>query len=308
MSSPIDTYSQQVAEMIVDANEENDRAINSFVNENYTYSEKNNNVTSYNEKNNNSNTNWIYITQKSNETDTNYDLIKYKLYRTNESPPRLYVLKDNMRIYISTNVIPDYESILKEINFMVEENFQDKKGYYEMRYEREKKNIEETLKKIEIKLNIEREKRNSDKEDYELKCIEEYSNENLNFKQTFDFMTFRKEKNTKDKEASKSTKSDTKNEIIDHKAFEFVSSEANRVQYYTNIRGVKTITSDIYKTKIPCPFNCVSHLRATVEGSRREMLKQCRKNPNSQWCVTSCKNNYKPTEEELCAYYEKFKK
>jgi len=170
------------------------------------------------------------------------------------------------------------------------------------------KNIEETLKKIEIKLNIEREKRNSDKEDYELKCIEEYSNENLNFKQTFDFMTFRKEKNTKDKEASKSTKSDTKNEIIDHKAFEFVSSEANRVQYYTNIRGVKTITSDIYKTKIPCPFNCVSHLRATVEGSRREMLKQCRKNPNSQWCVTSCKNNYKPTEEELCAYYEKFKK
>ena len=308
MSSPIDSYSQQVAEMIVDANEENELAINSFVNENYTYYIKNNNVTPYNEKNN-SHTNWIYITQKSKETNINYDLIKYKLYRTNESQPRLYVLKDNMRIYISTNVTPDYESILKEINFMVEENFKDKKSSYEIKYEREKKKIEEKLKKIEIKLNIEREKRNLDKEDYELKCIEEYSNENFNFKQTFEFMTFRKEnKNTKDKEESKSTKSDTTNEIIDHKAFEFVSNETNRVHYYTNIRGVKTITSDIYKTKIPCPFNCVSHLRATVEGSRREMLKQCRKNPNSQWCIKACKNNYKPTEEELDAYYEKFKK
>lgn len=224
MSSPIDSYSQQVAEMIVDANEENELAINSFVNEsfvneNYTYYIKNNNVTPYNEKNN-SHTNWIYITQKSKETNINYDLIKYKLYRTNESQPRLYVLKDNMRIYISTNVTPDYESILKEINFMVEENFKDKKGSYEIKYEHEKQKIEEKLKKIEIKLNIEREKRNLDKEDYELKCIEEYSNENFNFKQTFEFMTFRKEnKNTKDKEASKSTKSDTTNEIIDHKAF-----------------------------------------------------------------------------------------
>lgn len=155
--------------MIVDANEENDRAINSFVNENYTYYRKNNKVTPYNEINNNYHTNWIYVTQKSKETDNNYDLIKYKLYRTDESTSRLYVLKDNMRVYISTNITPDYESILKEINSIVEEKFKDKKGYYEMKYEHEKKKleeIEENLKKIEIKLNKEREKRNSDKEYY----------------------------------------------------------------------------------------------------------------------------------------------
>jgi len=41
MSSPIDQYSQQVAEMVVDSNEENGHVINSLVNENSTSSRKN---------------------------------------------------------------------------------------------------------------------------------------------------------------------------------------------------------------------------------------------------------------------------
>lgn len=41
MSSPIDQYSQQVAEMVVDSNEENEHVINSLVNENSTSSRKN---------------------------------------------------------------------------------------------------------------------------------------------------------------------------------------------------------------------------------------------------------------------------
>tara|TARA_Y100000389_G_scaffold47724_1_gene42891 strand:+ start:189 stop:2621 length:2433 start_codon:yes stop_codon:yes gene_type:complete len=41
MSSPIDQYSQKVAEMVVDSNEENEHVINSLVNENSTSSRKN---------------------------------------------------------------------------------------------------------------------------------------------------------------------------------------------------------------------------------------------------------------------------
>ena len=41
MSSPIDQYSQQVAEMVVYSNEENENVINSLVNENSTSSIKN---------------------------------------------------------------------------------------------------------------------------------------------------------------------------------------------------------------------------------------------------------------------------